>query len=367
MATIAHFGALMILCSFMQPLNAQYCTQGQPCDSAHDMQPEIASALLQTRRAKAPETKVPEAHDEEVLEEVESESGELVYSMVAPATTCTSHLLGDVSSVEECHNTASAVGHPLAVTFAGSLSNMSYGCYFMDADTGCSEPRFVGRPCIVFNTNKEGAGTDAKHRYICRVEETTEDAASASLTEEGFKMVSDTCCTYQMDIFVRRVLADRGYEVCDEGCHNGFTPFFSCTTKKETHWTLAKLNFEIESNAKDACPCYAVQGQCQPLADSCPKGTWDPTAHRRRNCPSAPVDTTQAPTLENGGGDETSGEGSTQYEDGKLEWVARRRSSSTMPDGATTTAAPSEVTNAPTEEATTTGPVDNSGEDDHDV
>ena len=62
------------------------------------------------------------------------------------------------------------------------------------------------------------------------------------LDEEGFRQASDTCCNYQMDMYIRRVLDDMDFEICDAGCHNGFTPFFSCDPAR----TLGNLRYEIE-------------------------------------------------------------------------------------------------------------------------
>jgi hypothetical protein len=110
--------------------------------------------------------------------------------------------------------------------------------------------------------------------------DTEKSAKEFPLTSDGFRACSDGCCYKKMDFFVRRVVEDLGYEVCDEGCHSGFLPFFTCKPSE----TLQSLQAAIIAKSQDGCPCYSQEGMCKPLGDACPQGFESPSSHRRRDC-----------------------------------------------------------------------------------
>lgn len=109
------------------------------------------------------------------------------------------------------------------------------------------------------------------------------ETSEPPLSEDGFKDMTGRCCFYAADMYIRRVLADMNYEICDEGCHNGVIPFFTCTPQS----TYEGLRLAIATKSIDPCPCYAPEGQCKSLGDGCPSGFYDPSAHRRRICPNS--------------------------------------------------------------------------------
>jgi len=102
------------------------------------------------------------------------------------------------------------------------------------------------------------------------------------LTEDGFKAMTLSCCHYNTDQYIRATLNELTFDICDQGCHNGFTPFFSCTPDH----TLQSLKATIFENSRGLCPCYAPRGDCKPYPDdgTCPLGEYNQAAHRRRIC-----------------------------------------------------------------------------------
>merc|ERR1719265_2802343 len=52
--------------------------------------------------------------------------------------------------------------------------------------------------------------------------------AEPPLSEAGWQEVSELCCVHATVVFMIRVVEDLGMEVCNEGCHAGFVPFFHC-------------------------------------------------------------------------------------------------------------------------------------------
>merc|ERR1719221_1438043 len=62
--------------------------------------------------------------------------------------------------------------------------------------------------------------------------------STADLTEEGYAAVAGTCCTSDMEEFARRVVADLGLVVCNEGGLSGVVGYHTCEKGVQT---LAKL------------------------------------------------------------------------------------------------------------------------------
>jgi len=112
------------------------------------------------------------------------------------------------------------------------------------------------------------------------------------LTDEGFSSVQRECCELSFDMYARKLLLSLGMEICDEGCHNGFIPFFYCGKSP----TLEDFTAHIQQKSQELCGCYKPVGQC--LSGGLPAACYEENtgeyiagAHRRRMC-STPTTTT---------------------------------------------------------------------------
>merc|ERR1719502_831025 len=86
------------------------------------------------------------------------------------------------------------------------------------------------------------------------------------MNSEGFEEVVDSCCFDDMKDFVRRLVGEEGYKICDEGGLNGFVPFFSCSNKT----SLLEMKMQMKSGTEGACPWLAfMDGECRAPADEC--------------------------------------------------------------------------------------------------
>ena len=86
---------------------------------------------------------------------------------------------------------------------------------------------------------------------------TQEQIAAMDLTQEAFDTIQNECCLLSFDLFTRKMLFSMGMEICDEGCHNGFIPFFYCGLSPSLqNWTE-----HIVKKSNELCPCYK-QGCC---------------------------------------------------------------------------------------------------------
>jgi len=117
--------------------------------------------------------------------------------------------------------------------------------------------------------------------------ETEQPISEFALTEEGFSSMQSECCLLSFDMYTRRILIDLGMEICDEGCHNGFMPFFYCGQSK----TLEDYITHIKVKSEALCACYAPIGSCVSggLPQTCldqNTGAFNAQAHRRRVCTS---------------------------------------------------------------------------------
>jgi hypothetical protein len=121
--------------------------------------------------------------------------------------------------------------------------------------------------------------------------------ADFDMTQEGFTQMQVECCHLSFDIYTRQLIAHLGMEICDEGCHWGFIPFFYCAKCA----TLQNFTENIQAKSKEECPCYALAGQCPVggLPHQCLdpwKNAAKPEQHRRRICASSTEQAT--PTVE---------------------------------------------------------------------
>lgn len=111
------------------------------------------------------------------------------------------------------------------------------------------------------------------------------DASTAPLNEEGYQSVASLCCSKKMIHFIKRIIADKNYEICDEGGVSGVTVWHDCTDDKSN---FAKLESALEEHglggecpflrrSEDACPqvpshCLeVVQGEflpCNPTTEA---------------------------------------------------------------------------------------------------
>jgi len=107
------------------------------------------------------------------------------------------------------------------------------------------------------------------------------------LSEAGYQTVAASCCNYQMEEYVRRIVGDLGMELCGEGGLNGIVPFYTCSDAQDFD-TLRK---DLIDQATTECPVAASPGACPASTASCP-GTEDVAAHRRRTCRGAVATTT---------------------------------------------------------------------------
>lgn len=102
--------------------------------------------------------------------------------------------------------------------------------------------------------------------------------ANASLTQHGYESVACTCCTPEMELFVRRVVQHEGFVVCHEGGLQGFLLFFDCVDKGRTYHELVQ---ELRMADRGDCAYLGTSGHCPIMPPSC--GNY-PNVHRRRRC-----------------------------------------------------------------------------------
>mmetsp|Transcript_35134 Transcript_35134/g.63202 ORF Transcript_35134/g.63202 Transcript_35134/m.63202 type:complete len:343 (-) Transcript_35134:112-1140(-) len=114
--------------------------------------------------------------------------------------------------------------------------------------------------------------------------------ALQSLTEEGFQATTAACCEKETEAFMRRFIEDSDYMIFDEGGLQGMVPFFTC---KSGAMTLQNLTEAVDNMANSACPTWVKIGAPIPArtpeCEAANPGVYNPTWHRRRNCPKAKV------------------------------------------------------------------------------
>lgn len=113
------------------------------------------------------------------------------------------------------------------------------------------------------------------------------------ITEGGFSFIQNQCCLYTLDLYSRRVLGEMNYEICDEGCFNGFFIWFHCNFTL----SLDEYRSNILENSAEKCGCFAALGECgaglgpggrDECATNGPAIPYYPSGHRRRRCGSLP-------------------------------------------------------------------------------
>jgi len=104
--------------------------------------------------------------------------------------------------------------------------------------------------------------------------------ASADLTEGGYVAVASSCCVAEMEEFARRVVADLGLVICDEGGLSGTVGFHTC----EKGWqSFAKLSEDIKNGQHGQCAWTAMPDYCGEF-DRANCGSPPDGFHRRRVC-----------------------------------------------------------------------------------
>lgn len=114
------------------------------------------------------------------------------------------------------------------------------------------------------------------------------------LDEDGYQVVAKTCCNYEMEQFIRRVLIELGLELCHEGVLVDLVPNYTCEKGVQTYEHLKQ---EITEKMPPAeCPLAAEPGKCPPANATCAGGEPDPATHRRRTCNAATSSSTSTTT-----------------------------------------------------------------------
>lgn len=109
------------------------------------------------------------------------------------------------------------------------------------------------------------------------------NGSTAPFTELGYAAVAATCCNYQMEVFILRLLHDMKFDLCDSGALTAFTAFFTCEKGVRT---LSALKQGISKHRQPSYPCKwftAVGSPCPKMSASC-SGEADSSYHRRRIC-----------------------------------------------------------------------------------
>jgi len=113
------------------------------------------------------------------------------------------------------------------------------------------------------------------------------------LTEEGYQVVAKTCCVYNMEEYIRRVVADLGLQMCGEAGLNGLVPYYSCEKGIQNY---AALRAELVNKVAEPCPVAALPNTCPADTSQC-GGEFSATVHRRRNCKSGIANAQTTTTL----------------------------------------------------------------------
>lgn len=93
--------------------------------------------------------------------------------------------------------------------------------------------------------------------------------AAASLDEEGYQIVASQCCHHEMAEYIRRVVHNDGFQVCNEGGLQGTVPFYTCQKGPRTY---AALVADILRNSASKCPWVGRAGvDCPMMNEDCPQ------------------------------------------------------------------------------------------------
>jgi hypothetical protein len=119
----------------------------------------------------------------------------------------------------------------------------------------------------------------------------------APLTEEGYAILADCDCGYEMDRYIRRVIIDEGLELCLESGLQGMVPWFTCEHSPQSLAVMRTDLHNVQNGIlSPECPWVAAVNTCPAEADL-PEGCFalrapNPAAHRRRTCKKTGVPTT---------------------------------------------------------------------------
>jgi len=130
--------------------------------------------------------------------------------------------------------------------------------------------------------------------------------SSAPLDEAGYEAVGKRCCHTEMEQFVRRLIEQQGFQICEEAALQGFLHWFDCSSDHDVHDHEAVRDHTADDHAhfNDAqsftklkeglimgrsglpplCPWLGGTGEtCPPTGHNCPVvEVPEPAAHRRR-------------------------------------------------------------------------------------
>jgi len=110
-------------------------------------------------------------------------------------------------------------------------------------------------------------------------------ASMASLDDTGLTVVTATCCQLEMDVFLRRFIAQMGLDICDEVMFLTMVPMYNTCRTGVTN--VANLTKHITATTNDPkCKMAAKAGSCPQQQPGCATSKAGPlqASHRRRQC-----------------------------------------------------------------------------------
>jgi hypothetical protein len=105
--------------------------------------------------------------------------------------------------------------------------------------------------------------------------------STVTLNEKGYSEASECCCPLEMTMFIKRIITNEGFVVCDEGSLQGLVAWYYC--KNQTR-SFAELSDEVSKGPDGDCPWLGTESACPKRSINCPSFPVDNTAHRRRTC-----------------------------------------------------------------------------------
>jgi hypothetical protein len=117
-----------------------------------------------------------------------------------------------------------------------------------------------------------------------------------ALNEEGYQKVAASCCNYNMEEYIRRLIDDLGLQSCGDAALNGIVPWFTGENPANRDGNHGAQSFEIlrselVNKVSDPCPVAALPGKCPTDTSMCTGGVFNAAGHRRRNCRNGIVNT----------------------------------------------------------------------------
>jgi len=148
---------------------------------------------------------------------------------------------------------------------------------------------------LTFATAKLGAREEERLQEI-GCEANRGIGTTAGITEAGYAQVAETCCQNEMEVFIHRVIANLGMQVCLEGGPTAAAPYHSCQEGPQNLAALTNdiLRSMVTSNTtscgwvqKADLPCppmdYFTNG-CIGISKVDQKDKTIVSSHRRRSC-----------------------------------------------------------------------------------